>query len=616
MKTFDIKLGKGRNALTLDAGKLIDRCALIQGGRDSGKSYLARVIVEQTIAAGLQTIILDPEGEFSTLREKCNILIAGEEGDVPTEPRSAKLLARRIAETGVSTVIDLSGLKPQERYEFAQLFLDTFDQLPKKLQKRPRLFVMDEAHLYCPEAGKGKASCAESVVVLMSQGRKRGHGTILITQRLSKLRKDAANECGTFFIGNTAPTDLNTAADVLGITKKERDALRNLPAGTFWAAGSGVGNVMQFQARRAQTTHPQPGSRHGLATPPAPTAIKRILKEFEELPPPKAEEEAQNLAQAKTEIARLEKELSRRQAAQGPEARHLAHQVARLEKALAKAQSQAERALDAGIERERKRLSRTLQKFPGVLRALAKRPLADAPQALEDAAQALEDALKPPEPRDLSLKALGLQTGRTKTDKPNLVATPQNGRPKRKLRKTYVESAGDTFTPHYVEELPFTWNSAPGKLFAVLVQYGGESLEHRRMAALAGVNFRSSTMRNALTKLRQVPHLVVEGNKTMSATSRAIEDYGDQVEPLPSGEELLEAWRSRLGNGVPCAIFNAIIDFGGVGSKDEICTAAGTDARKSTARNAFTKLRHLGLLEDSGPDTLKLSEEVLEAISN
>lgn len=32
MKTFPIKVGKGRNALTLDAGKVIDRCALIQGG--------------------------------------------------------------------------------------------------------------------------------------------------------------------------------------------------------------------------------------------------------------------------------------------------------------------------------------------------------------------------------------------------------------------------------------------------------------------------------------------------------------------------------------------------------------------------------------------------------
>lgn len=143
MKTFSIKLGKGRGALSIDAARLVEGRCLIQGASGSGKSYLVRVLVEQTIPAGLQTIILDPEGEFSTLRERCNVLIAGREGDVPTALRSAKLLARRIAETGVSTVVDMSALKLDERRQFVAIFCDTLDALPKK-HERPLVVVLDE----------------------------------------------------------------------------------------------------------------------------------------------------------------------------------------------------------------------------------------------------------------------------------------------------------------------------------------------------------------------------------------------------------------------------------------------------------------------------------------
>lgn len=83
------------------------------------------------------------------------------------------------------------------------------DSLPKSLE-RPRIVVVDEAHKVCPEAGKGKAASTEAVITLMSQGRKRGLCGVLVTQRLSKLRKDAAAEAANVLIGKTSPIDLHS----------------------------------------------------------------------------------------------------------------------------------------------------------------------------------------------------------------------------------------------------------------------------------------------------------------------------------------------------------------------------------------------------------------------
>src|SRR5262245_32048841 len=90
---MDIKIGKtteGRS-LTLDADRLIDTRALLQANSGGGKSWLLRLIAEQT-GPSLQTIILDPEGEFVTLREKVDCVLVGRDGEIPADTRSAALL--------------------------------------------------------------------------------------------------------------------------------------------------------------------------------------------------------------------------------------------------------------------------------------------------------------------------------------------------------------------------------------------------------------------------------------------------------------------------------------------------------------------------------------------
>jgi hypothetical protein len=141
-----------------------------------------------------------------------------------------------------------------------------------------------------------------------------------------------------------------------------------------------------------------------------------------------------------------------------------------------------------------------------------------------------------------------------------------------------------------IGELGFSWISAPGKLLVVLIQWN-EKMEQRRVAALAGVNYKSSTFRNALTKLRQVDGLIGSEGKKLWVTEAGRAQYADFAEELPSGDKLLEGWRG-------------------------ICAEAGTDPNSSTARNAYTKLRNLGLIETGGSKRdLQLTEHVLEAMA-
>jgi hypothetical protein len=170
--------------LTLDLARLVDSRMLIAANSGGGKSWLLRLVAEQACGKA-QVVILDPEGEFVTLREKFDFLLVGSTGEVPAEPRAAGLLARRIMELQASAVIDLSDLKLADRRRFVRLYLESLMGLPKTLW-RPLLVGIDEAHLFCPERSAGEAESTDAVIALMSQGRKRSYAGVLITQRLSR----------------------------------------------------------------------------------------------------------------------------------------------------------------------------------------------------------------------------------------------------------------------------------------------------------------------------------------------------------------------------------------------------------------------------------------------
>lgn len=298
--------------LSLDLLRLVDSRMLINANSGGGKSYLLRLIAERA-CEHVQTIILDPEGEFVTLREKFDFILVGEQGEIPCEVRSAALLARKLLELQANAVIDLYDLKLPERRRFVKLFLESLMHLPKTLW-HPCLIMLDEAHLFCPEHASGQAESTNAVIDLMSQGRKRSYCGILATQRLSKLHKDAEAETNNVVIGRTwLDVDQKRASALLGFGKEKHGELRDREPGSFYGFGPAFSQqgVITFKADAVQTTHPKPGQRHKL-TPPKPSeAVKRIVADLADLPQ-QAEAEIRDLTEAKKKIAELQREIRQR----------------------------------------------------------------------------------------------------------------------------------------------------------------------------------------------------------------------------------------------------------------------------------------------------------------
>jgi DNA helicase HerA-like ATPase len=96
---------------TLDLPRLIESRLLVQANSGGGKSWLLRRLLEQSHGK-VQQIILDPEGEFGTLREKYDYVLAGKGGNTPAEPRSATLQACHHPVAFTSALVWHSGATP------------------------------------------------------------------------------------------------------------------------------------------------------------------------------------------------------------------------------------------------------------------------------------------------------------------------------------------------------------------------------------------------------------------------------------------------------------------------------------------------------------------------
>jgi uncharacterized protein DUF87 len=302
----------------IDLPTLLKTRLLVQANSGGGKSWLIRRILEQS-QGKVQQIVIDLEGEFASLREQFDYILVGSEGDTPANPSSANLLARKLLELNVSTIIDVYELPLKERRRFVRLFLEGMIHSPKDLW-HPCLVVIDEAHVFCPE--KDQSESADAVISMATLGRKRGFSVILATQRISKLHKDAAAECNNKLIGRTnLDIDIRRSAEELGITAKEKKlTLQNLEAGEFYAFGPAISRaVIKVKVGSVQTSHHEAGTLGFSSKPAPPTArIKKLLSALQNLPK-EAEQEAKTIADYQRQISELKNQLKSNRKNQGTE---------------------------------------------------------------------------------------------------------------------------------------------------------------------------------------------------------------------------------------------------------------------------------------------------------
>jgi len=548
-------LGKAnRKPVTVDLVKLVDTRMLIQANSGGGKSWLFRLLAESA-AGKVQTIILDPEGEFSTLREKVDMLLVGEEGEVSADVRSSKLLARKLIELRISAVIDLYELKLSDRRKYVRYFLESLMSVPRKHWHQV-LVMVDESHVFAPERSAGDAESTQAIISLMSQGRKRGFCGILATQRISKLHKDAAAECNNVCVGRTnLDIDLKRAADILGMTKSDAAVLRSLDPGIWYAFGPAfdVNGVVCFKAGAVGTKHPEAGKRHEFTAPAPSKAIQNVLGELEGLPA-EAEKEVHDLATAKARIAELERAVD----GKGP-----VIDVA----ALRDAEQHGYKAAIAEMSRK-----------AGIYATQSKQVLQRMLGSFEDISRIAQDALD-----QMVLPTLDI----AEFAEPRTTAISDS--PKQRVSRSPVRRQ------------PASTNGALGELPKAernIIQALGPFSDGRtkvQIALLCGYSHKGGGFNNALSSLRSKG--LIDGYGSMRATDLAHAQYGPFT-AMPRGRELFDQWlrHSAIGKAERC-ILEALYQVAPRSiTKEEVAELAGYEAKGGGFNNALSRLRTLELI--------------------
>jgi len=535
----------------IDVDKLVESRLLIQANSGAGKSWAIRRLLEQTYGR-VQQILIDVDGEFHTLREKFDYVLAGPKGECAADIKSAAKLAERLLELNVSTIIDIYELGTQKKL-FVKRFLDALVAVRRDLW-HPVLIVIDEAHIFAPEAGQ--AESASAVIDLMTLGRKRGFCGVLATQRISKLHKDAAAECNNKLIGRSAlDIDMKRAASELGFTTREdTHSLRTLQAGEFYAFGPAISNeVRQIKVGSVKTTHLRAGQRAAPPTPPR-DRVKKILAQLANLPH-EAEEDAKSIVELRLQVKQLKTELTKAKAVQP----------------VAKAEPKTElKIVEHAVVKDKqiKRIEALIGKGEQ-LRDKVAVVLADFGMATNSLKAALALASKP---IILPVKQP------TKAPKGFVLTVPAAPAP-RAPRHSNGQNHGT-----------YDGKSLPKGEVAVLraaIQFS-DGLFKKQLTVLTG--YKLSTRNAYILRLREKGLLGEDGDR-IYATPEGIAAMPN-AEPLPTGEALRDFWYGELPSGERQVLQILIEAYPNTVEKPAIDEATGF---KLSTRNAY--LLRLGAKE-------------------
>ena len=563
----------GKNSETnegvkIDLQRLISTRLLIQANSGGGKSWLIRRLLEQSHGQ-VQQIVLDLEGEFSTLREKYDYLLVGKDGEIPANIQTAELLAKKLLGLNVSTIIDLSELKHHERVLFVKRFLDSLVNAPRNLW-HPCLVIVDEAHQFCPE--KSKSESGGSVIDLMTRGRKRGFCGVLATQRISKLHKDAAAECNNVLVGRTVlDIDRKRASDDLQFTSKEQsNGLKRLEDGEFFAYGPAISRdeVIRLKIGDVITTHPEPG-KSILKSSETPDNIKSLLKDVIDLPK-EVNEELKTKQDYLKVINQLKRELR-------------ISQVAQVKPLIKVDEKSLERAELRGTKRAEAHYQKEINSLKANYKQMEKKVI--------DAG-----------------KILGKEI-RKNIFETAIVNIPH---PKAIVKIDSVQKVPISYpsSDHLVTNDDVRLSPAYMRMLKACASFYPKSITKAKISFLSHVPQKASTFRNGLSKLRTMRAIENSGNEMICT------DVGNSiagpVEDIPKDpDRLFSMWTQKLSPAY-VRMFGVIFSsYPDSTSKEEISNLSDVPMDASTFRNGLSKLRSLGLIKNEG-NGLKMSEDFFE----
>lgn len=294
------------------------KCAIL-GVAGTGKTNSAARILEQLLARGLPMTILDIEGEYWSLKEKFELLIAGrgEHVDMEMDVSEAGALAGLAWSKNLAIVLDVSDYDETERNRFVVEYFNALWDAAMK-ESKAYLVVLEEAHEFVAQVG-GDPDVKKILSRFSLRGRKRGIGMVMISQRSAKVNKDVLTQARMAFLHRVYhPTDLKVYQEMLPLKPSEVEAM---------VAGLSTGQCIFYHENTVRVvTMAKRETYHAGATPGLDqqhaqqlrVVDESLLDELRKLAPKAADAVAESepnerdgqIASLEIEVARLESALT------------------------------------------------------------------------------------------------------------------------------------------------------------------------------------------------------------------------------------------------------------------------------------------------------------------
>jgi hypothetical protein len=206
-----------------------------------GKTYAARVIIEEAKALNIPIIVIDPQGGYDNLDHFAYVDAA---------KTNMTVIGKLAAKHGGQLVIRLKKLDIPSQERCVQDFLTSYR---KHVTKGIQTIIIDEAHKFAPE--QDNPDVKNVVRAMFQENRSDGLGCIAITQRPARVDKTVLSQSDNLLLGR-----VNSHADKQAIgnyldDKSEVDKLAELDKGEFWIYGFGKEQPALEHVREASTKH-------------------------------------------------------------------------------------------------------------------------------------------------------------------------------------------------------------------------------------------------------------------------------------------------------------------------------------------------------------------------
>jgi hypothetical protein len=232
--------------------------------KGAGKSNAAVVMAEEMHAAGVPWVAIDPKGDWWGLRASGDgtgpglpiVVFGGRHGDVPLEPTAGALIADLVLEQRLTCVLDVSEFTKADVRRFLLAFAD---RLYRQADADPIHLFLEEAHEYLPQQVRGDdAHLVNAWQRIVKQGRFKGLGCTLVTQRSAALNKDVLTQVDTLIVlRTTSPQDRAAVKAWVDVHADSSDMLATLPSlesGEAWVwSPEFLGQLVRIRFRRRRT---------------------------------------------------------------------------------------------------------------------------------------------------------------------------------------------------------------------------------------------------------------------------------------------------------------------------------------------------------------------------